>query len=208
MTKWGEIIDIEGQRFGVLTVLEIAGASARRETTWRYRCVCGAIGEMRTGRLRNRPHTRCWHRAAGNSRAPEYRCWEAMRSRCLDPRHWSYDRYGGRGITICDRWRDDFLAFRADIGPRPSPKHSIERIDNDGNYEPGNCKWATAAEQRANMRCTVFVERDGKLVKLVDLAAMLGVNRITVYGRLKLGWSLEDAISVPVRPYRKRLSLS
>lgn len=86
------------------------------------------------------------------SRLPEYPCWSAMRQRCHNWRNVDYHNYGGRGITVCDRWFESFDAFLEDMGPRPSPKHSIERMDNDGNYEPGNCKWATASEQNSNQR--------------------------------------------------------
>lgn len=83
----------------------------------------------------------------------EYRSWGAMKSRCLNPNSHAYSRYGGRGITVCDRWRDDFAAFLSDMGRRPSPQHTLDRFpDQSGNYEPGNCRWATAKEQIANQR--------------------------------------------------------
>lgn len=87
----------------------------------------------------------------GQSRTPEFRAWWDMRQRCLNPNVASYANYGGRGIRVCDRW-NDFSAFRADMGCRPSPAHSLDRIDNDGNYEPGNCRWATRSEQQRNKR--------------------------------------------------------
>lgn len=83
---------------------------------------------------------------------PEYNSWRSMKARCYDPKHIGYKNYGGRGITICKKWRKDFLAFLADMGQKPTPKHSIERKNNDGNYEPKNCKWATSKEQAANKR--------------------------------------------------------
>lgn len=88
----------------------------------------------------------------GWAKTPTYVTWKSMAGRCYDPRNASYPLYGGRGITVCERWRDDFLNFLADMGERPSLDHSIDRIDGDGNYEPGNCRWATRAEQNANRK--------------------------------------------------------
>lgn len=87
----------------------------------------------------------------GMTKTPEYRAWASMRQRCANPKSARYDNYGGRGISVCDRWQS-FEAFFADMGPRPTSEHSIDRIDNDGNYEPGNCHWATRSEQQQNKR--------------------------------------------------------
>jgi len=128
-----------------------------------------------------------------------------MIRRCYDPKNHKIHLYGARGIVVCARWRESFTAFMEDMGPRPSPQHTVDRYpDQNGNYEPGNCRWATPAEQNRNRRDNVFVEHEGKRVLLVDLAAGLGLSREMVYGRLKLGWSLEDALTVPVRGYKRK----
>lgn len=93
----------------------------------------------------------------GGRVTPEYRTWGHIKSRCLNPNVPDFKRYGGRGIRICDRWRDDFAAFLADMGHRPSGAHSIDRINNDGDYEPGNCRWATKKEQANNRRRPVVL---------------------------------------------------
>ena len=92
------------------------------------------------------------HGQAGRSKSPEYRAWDAMKQRCLNPRSSAYPSYGGRGISVCDKWRESFDAFYADMGPKPEPKalYSLDRIDNDGDYEPGNCRWATHSQQLKN----------------------------------------------------------
>ncbi len=128
-----------------------------------------------------------------------------MKRRCSDRGHHKYPNYGGSGVVVCARWLASFHDFIADMGPRPSPRHTIDRYPNQaGNYEPGNCRWATPAEQNRNKRNNVFVDHGGERVLLVDLANGLGLNRDMVYGRLKMGWSLEDALTVPVRPYTSR----
>lgn len=133
----------------------------------------------------------------------EYGSWSSMRKRCLSKNDDSYPDYGGRGITICDRW-NKFDNFYADMGHKPTPKHTIEREDNNGNYEPMNCKWATYKEQGRNRRNTVFVEYQGKKELLIDLCERLGLTKSVIYGRLKNGWDIEDALTKPT--HKKKLA--
>lgn len=120
----------------------------------------------------------------GMSGTPEYRSWLDLRFRCRNPKAKCYHHYGGRGITVCGRW-DDFGNFFDDMGPRPSPKHEIERIDNEGNYEPENCKWATRLEQLNNTRVNVKI--DG--ISISEWSRRIGVPRETINYRIRKGLS-------------------
>jgi hypothetical protein len=118
-------------------------------------------------------------------------------ARCEDPENPAYDRYGGRGISICKRWRDAFADFYADMGPRPSRKHSIDRIDNDGNYEPGNCRWATHREQSRNQRTNLWLTLDGRRQIAADWSAELGISRPSITRRHQRGWTDEEVLLSP-----------
>ena len=117
----------------------------------------------------------------------EYQTWNRIKSRCYNPNVPEHPFYGGRGITMCDDWRHDYSAFLADMGDAPTRKHSIERIDNDGPYEPGNCRWATPREQARNRRSSVRVKLDGELVLLVEAAERFGINYHTLYCAVVVG---------------------
>ncbi len=120
----------------------------------------------------------------GMSRTPVYKVWHAMIRRCENPADPRYSSYGGRGIKVCQRWRDSYIAFLRDMGDRPSSTHSIDRIDVDGNYEPSNCKWATNKEQTNNTRCNVRVEIDGTTKTLAQWVEEYDAKYSTVYNRV------------------------
>jgi len=121
-----------------------------------------------------------------------------MLNRCRNENEGNYHNYGGRGIAVCERWKESFEKFFEDMGPRPSVKHSIDRIDNDGNYEPGNCRWATSKEQSRNKRVNYLVSHDGETKCVSEWAEKHGLKSSVLYYRLvKLGWTFEKSVSWP-----------
>jgi hypothetical protein len=196
------LLDLVGQRFGRL-VVQARAPSISRAARWECLCDCGgrkvAIGDN----LRRHLTTSCGcaHREAtsaatkthGLSRTATYNTWRSMLARCDNATEPCFHNYGGRGISVCDAWRS-FDQFYADMGPRPSPSHSIDRINVDGNYEPGNCRWATASEQARNTRANRVVTHDGICAPLVTHCDRLGLSYQRVHQRLTRGWSVDRAL--------------
>lgn len=185
-------IDYTGRRYGRLTVLRNGEKRNRRLFTVHCRCDCGAEFEgqihcLRTGMTRScgclRRETAAHNAKTGKrlghhlSRTPEHHAWLAMRARCENPNLPAFAYYGGRGIRVCDRWNNSFEAFLADMGKRPSPTHSLDRIDTNGNYEPSNCRWATKTEQARNTRKCVRFEVNGKRLSLSELSTLWGLSQ-------------------------------
>ena len=160
------ITDIRGMAFGRWTVIGYAGKSGLKHY-WECRCKCGTVKKVLRSNLfagiskscgchkkEILHHLKAKHYAASGSKTTEYRTWVAMKRRCYSPNSTGFKYWGGRGIHVCDQWLKSFEAFLSDMGKKPSPKHSLDRINNDGNYEPSNCRWATNTEQRNNTRRT------------------------------------------------------
>ena len=137
------------------------------------------------------------HGESHRSMTPEYMVWASMRARCTRPSHRAYKYYGARGISVCERWMGSFEAFLSDMGRRPGKGYSLDRIDNDGNYEPGNCRWATSAQQMRNTSCVRMIEIDGRVQCLSDWLSEFGRSHKTFRHRVARGWSEQRAITAP-----------
>lgn len=196
------IKNIVGERYGRLVVI---GPWERRGrmTYWNCQCDCGVVKFVNSTSLgRCAESCGCWQRESKIGRSVthgrwgtmEYRVWAGIKQRCNNPNYHKYPTYGGRGIVMCDRWLL-FENFYSDMGPSPSPRHTIERLDNDGPYSPENCVWATRKRNQRNRRNTIYVTHNGKRTTLSDLADELGVKYMTLYMRHRKGQSLVSGIT-------------
>lgn len=191
-----------GKRFGSVVVISRHG-SDKSGSTWLCRCDCGSQIIKNTSNLRaGKSCLKCGHKKTGDSfrthgmsKTPIYKIWAGMIKRCEDSNDKRYDRYGGRGIKVCERWRNSFGEFYLDMGDRPSPNHSIDRIDNDGNYEPSNCRWATDVEQANNRRSTRLMTFNGITKSMAEWSRATGVAYSQIKMRLMRGCSVEEALS-------------
>ena len=150
-----ELNNLIGKVFGKWTVLRVDSGRKNKYIYWTCRCSCGtekSIAGYSLTRGRSSSCRSCSHGTHRSTHTPEFSTWTGIKSRCLYPSAKGYSNYGGRGITICDEWKDSFEKFREDMGPRPSPKHSIDRIDVNGNYTKENCRWVTRETQARNTR--------------------------------------------------------
>lgn len=187
-------------RFGRLTFKELLPGSRNGAKYGVFACDCGAVKEMGISNVALGKSKSCGCLAAkvtgdrarthGLSKTPEYEVWARMITRCTNPKASRYDRYGGRGITVCERWRQSFENFLADMGKLP-PGMTIERKDVNGNYEPGNCRWATKREQHWNKSTSLFVEYQGQRKCVAEWCEQLGIPYSTFIQRLRRGIPLE-----------------
>lgn len=198
-----QVIDISGQRFGRLTVIAQAG-TAGKNALWICQCDCGGFKVVPGIRIRFGSVKSCGCiqkekaaarlRTHGQSGTREYRIWNGISKRCLNPAFIGWRLYGSRGISVCDRWRQ-FENFLADMGPCPSSRHSLDRFPNaDGNYEPENCRWATPKEQSRNKRNNRMLTVSGETHCVTEWAEIRSMSMRTILARLNLGWTHEQAV--------------
>jgi hypothetical protein len=207
-------VDLTGQRFNRLTVRAYLSGGA-----WQCECECGGSAVTTGTKLKSGHSKSCGclkaERAANRlrhhglmddgHRHPLIDTYANMMSRCGNESDAAYDRYGGRGITVCDRWangedgKTGFFCFVEDMGPRLSRLHSLDRVDNNGPYSPENCRWATKKEQARNRRSNRTIEHDGRHIAISEYCERTGLNFQAVNSRLSKGWSIERAITAPMR---------
>lgn len=195
-----------GQRFGRLVVLAVA-FRRKKKTYVNCRCDCGGEATVEMYHLQDGHTTSCGcmravkgattRRTHGKSGTKEYHAWVSMTDRCYNPNAGKFRHYGGRGIKVCERWRTSSAAFLADMGKAPSPKHELDRIDVNGDYSPANCRWATRSQQMRNTRFNHRITFEGRTLLLVEWGEVTGLGRNVIGFRLKRGWSVKDALTLP-----------
>lgn len=203
--------DLTGRSFGRLTVIEFA-FNRKKKVYWYASCNCGSrkVIIVAANNFRNGHITSCGcyrrERMIERRRSPlianhrkEYKTWRMMKARCYDPNHHSFHRYGGRGISVCQRWLNSFEYFIGDMGKAPSSSHSIDRTDNDGNYSPENCRWATKKEQSRNRGNNRVISYKGESLPLIVWAERFSLPGYIISSRLKKGWDVERAFCTPIQ---------
>lgn len=196
--------DETGRRYGHLLVVSVASErDPSRGLRWNCICDCGNTSTPYGRRLRSGETTTCGCRN-GRAHSDAYRSWQSMNQRCLNRNNTSFPRYGGRGIAVCKRWRQGedraFENFLEDMGERPTPDHSVDRIDSDGPYAPDNCRWATGREQANNRRNNrVFVHK-GQARSITDWAREQGITKAAVFGRIYRGVPVAEALELQEAP--------
>lgn len=202
-----------GDRVGRL-VLKTLCRDKRGQRAWNVECDCGTKKVVSEAKMRPGGKTRacgCLRRERSlaattrhgftptdpSKHHPLYCIWGSMKARCYRAKTEMYPLYGGRGIRVCDSWLHSFPAFLADVGERPTPKHQLERKDNNGHYEPGNVRWATSTEQGRNKRSNVILTFKGKTQCVSAWAEEIGLNPMTLGYRIRAGWPVEEALTRP-----------
>lgn len=219
--------DLSNQRFGKLLAVSLAGKNPQGKALWLCQCDCGNQKIIRQTSLTSGDTTSCGcHRIAiskinikgaaykhGQSQrrgefAKEYSAWAHMIQRCYDKNSKDYKSYGAQGISVCNRWRfgednkSGFECFLEDVGPSTTKDHSLDRFPNiSGNYEPENCQWSTRKEQAQHTKRNMWITYQGKTLLSNDWARLSGIDPHTIRMRINRGWSAEEALTIPIRPY-------
>lgn len=212
--------NLVGEKFNLLTVIEHHhvkrgyknGICCRTEHYWLCKCDCGNYTIVKSENLKSGGVKSCgclrhlqYNKTHGQCRTRLYNIWCNMKARCFNPKEHAYNRYGGRGITICNEWKSDFMNFynwAMDNGYNDNL--SIDRIDNNGNYEPSNCRWANDKTQANNRRSSHLITYQNETHTLAEWADLYNINRGTFQSRLKLGWSIEKILNTPADNYKNR----
>lgn len=213
--------DLTGQRFGRLTAISSRMDSDNRRCVWLCKCDCGNYKEFKSATLISgrAQSCGCLHNEIiskmstthGMSKTRLYSVWKGMRTRCYNPNSKSYKNYGGRGILICDEWKNDFLSFYLWAfanGYNPNAKHfecTLDRIDVDGNYCPENCRWVSNTQQANNTRSVSRYTINGVEHTMTDWCNIYSIPKENVQARLQLGWDFEKAVSTPVKKCHKKV---
>lgn len=207
-----EFLDLTGEKFGRLTALYRVAKGKGGQTRWYCKCDCG--GEsispsyyLRTVQKGCKKCTQIGRPTHGLSHLPEFSIWAQMKQRCDNPDCEAYKHYGGRGIRYSPNWIN-FEVFFKDMGPRPSKKHTLERNDNDGNYEISNCRWATRKEQARNFRHNVILEFQGQKKCISEWGEIYGLKHDTIASRLERGFSIEKALMTPIQVPKNWITLN
>jgi hypothetical protein len=197
--------DISGLISGKLTAIRRSGTNSSGSAIWECQCSCGSKRDVKASYIKTGKVTHCGceyldksnpRKKHGMYGTKEYNAWNAMKSRCYNKDYPSYSSYGGRGIKVCDEWLNNFTAFYEYIGDAPSVEYSLDRINFDGDYEPGNVRWATVYTQNNNRGSNRVITYNGETRTISEWSRHLDINTATLFSRLdKYGWTIERAFS-------------
>lgn len=203
----------KGSRFGMLSVIGVIPGSGGRRVF--CACDCGVKRIMYRGNIlysgvdscgcRSREKTTAGNRVHGLAGTPTYRSWTAMKRRCHSPKSDRFHYYGGAGVTVCDRWQNSFAAFLEDMGNRP-PGCTLDRIDSSKGYSPENCRWADRKTQSRNRSFSVVLTVDGRSRPVPEWAEIYGIAANVIHARIRLGWTVEDAVKKPMRGAKRAIA--
>lgn len=203
---------LEGMRFGRWLVVEKSAHRQYGQTTWLCRCDCGNEALVASALLTNNKSKSCgcyrkeYHLTHGKSGSLMHKRWSNMIQRCTNANNSEYHNYGGRGIKVCSRWRT-FEYFLADMGEPPEGKTDLDRIDNNGDYEPNNCRWVSRSENLSNKRNNRNLTFEGRTQTMAQWSRELGINFKTLQLRIKYGWSVEKALTQKVQQRQRKMEL-